>query len=115
MGHPAARSVFPAGAAEGPQHGAQHRLHRVPGMPCDVSQARAGGDGPGRVYDSRYNPIPSNPSSAVIYNQRYNIQSIDAIRPVILNSNVNAYFISLLTFQINNYETLNDFLYFRHP
>ena len=32
-----------------------------------------GGNGPGRVYDTIYNPLPTNPSgsSAIIYNQNY--------------------------------------------
>ena len=53
-----------------------------------------GGNGPGRVYDTIYNPLPSNPSgsSIVYYNKGYNIQSLNKILQVISNPGLgNAY------------------------
>ena len=65
-----------------------------------------GGNGPGRVYDSIYNPLPSNPSgsSAVVYNQNYNIPSINATSPIVNNSNIPNNFVLLRNIAVNNYD-----------
>ena len=53
-----------------------------------------GGNGPGRVYDNIYNPLPSNPSgsSIVYYNKGYNVQSLNKLLQVVSNPGLgNAY------------------------
>jgi len=53
-----------------------------------------GGNGPGRVYDTIYNPLPSNPSgsSIVYYNKGYNVQSLNKLLQVVSNPGLgNAY------------------------
>ena len=71
-----------------------------------------GGNGPGRVYDTIYNPLPSNPSgsSIVYYNQDYNILSINENRTVVNNSTLGKFFIVLETIQINNYPDATHYL-----
>lgn len=51
-------------------------------------------NGPGRVYDTLYNPLPSNPSgsSIVYYNKGYNVQSLNKLLQVVSNPGLgNAY------------------------
>jgi hypothetical protein len=70
-----------------------------------------GGNGPGRVYDTIYNPLPSNPSggSAVIYNQNYVIQSMNATSAIVGNTNVSCNFV-ILKRLTNNYEDSSHFV-----
>lgn len=72
-----------------------------------------GGNGPGRVYDTIYNPLPSNPSgsSAVIYNQNYVIPSTNVTSAIVGNTNtgVLANFV-ILKRLTNNYEDSSHFV-----
>ena len=71
-----------------------------------------GGLGPARVYDTLYNPLPSNPSgsSAVVFNQDYIISGIDETRTVVNNSTLGSFFIVLETIQVNNYPDATHYL-----
>jgi hypothetical protein len=70
-------------------------------------------NGPGRVYDTLYNPLPSNPSggSAVIYNQNYIIPSTNVTSAIVGNTNtgVLANFV-ILKRLTNNYEDSSHFV-----
>jgi len=70
-----------------------------------------GGNGPGRVYDTIYNPLPSNISggSAVIYNQNYVIPSMNATSAIVGNTNVSCNFV-ILKRLTNNYEDSSHFV-----
>ena len=64
-----------------------------------------GGNGPGRVYDTIYNPLPSNPSglNAVIYNQNYLIPTLNLNSAIVNNSNLSKNFVVLKQLTTNNY------------
>jgi hypothetical protein len=59
--------------------------------------------GESRVYDTLYNPIPSNPSSAVVYNQNIIVPSMSASSAVVNNSNISSHILLLKTFPVNTY------------
>ena len=62
-------------------------------------------NGPGRIYDTLYNPLPSNPSgsSAVIYNQNYLIPTLNLNSAIVNNSNLSKNFVVLKQLTTNNY------------
>jgi hypothetical protein len=72
-----------------------------------------GNRGESRVYDTLYNPLPSNPSggSAVIYNQNYVIPSTNVTSAIVGNTNtgVLANFV-ILKRLTNNYEDSSHFV-----
>ena len=62
-----------------------------------------GGLGPARVYDSIYNPLPSNPTSAVVFNQNIAVPLMNSSSAVVNNSNISSHIVLLKTFPVNNY------------
>jgi hypothetical protein len=64
-----------------------------------------GNRGESRVYDTLYNPIPSNPSgsNAVIYNQNYIIPTINATSAIVNNNILSNNFVVLKNLTTNNY------------
>jgi hypothetical protein len=71
-----------------------------------------GGNGPGRVYDTIYNPLPSNPSgsSAVIYNQNYLIPTLNLNSAIVNNSNLSKNFVVLKQLTTNNYPNCSHYV-----
>jgi len=63
-----------------------------------------GDRGESRIYDFLYNPIPTNPTSAVVYNQNYIIPSVNATSAIVNNSIVPNNFVLLRNIAVNNYE-----------
>ena len=71
-----------------------------------------GGNGPGRVYDTIYNPLPSNPSglNAVIYNQNYLIPTLNLNSAIVNNSNLSKNFVVLKQLTTNNYPNCSHYV-----
>ena len=71
-----------------------------------------GGNGPGRVYDTIYNPLPTNPSgsSAVIYNQNYLIPTLNLNSAIVNNSNLSKNFVVLKQLTTNNYPNCSHYV-----
>ena len=62
-----------------------------------------GGLGPARVYDTLYNPIPTNPTSGVVFNQNIAVPLMNSSSAVVNNSNISSHIVLLKTFPVNNY------------
>ena len=71
-----------------------------------------GNQGESRVYDTIYNPLPTNPSgsSAVIYNQNYLIPTLNLNSAIVNNSNLSKNFVVLKQLTTNNYPNCSHYV-----